>query len=159
MRSSTRRSGGSVLPAAFAALFAAVALPACCQVAPPAPLLLPTPLTLPEAITLALRQQPQQYLARTQVTQAQGQKLQAQSQYFPTLTPSYQYQNNKQNLYGLNSGGTSTITDCRDGSGNRDDNHWNDRDSRNDDKRFQPRQRSQHRARRRAECRPQPDPL
>ena len=76
-----------------------------CQVAPPAPLVLPAPLTLPEAIRLALRQQPQLYLARTQVTQAEGQRLQAQSQYFPTLTPSYQYQNNSQTLYGVTTGG------------------------------------------------------
>ena len=88
----------------------AFALPGFCQVAPPPPLSLPTPLSLPQAIALALRQQPQQYLARTQVTQAQGQKLQAQSQYFPTLTPSYQYQNNSQTLYGVNSGQTSTVT-------------------------------------------------
>ena len=105
-----RRRGGAVSAAVFAASWAAAALPALCQVAPPAPLSLPTPLTLPEAIALALRQQPQQYLARTQVTQAQGQKLQAQSQYFPVLTPSYQYQNNRQNLYGVNTGGATTIT-------------------------------------------------
>lgn len=81
-----------------------------CQVAPPPPLVLPTPLSLPQAIALALRQQPQQYLARTQVTQAQGQKLQAQSQYFPLLTPSYQYQNNSQALYGVNSSQPSVVT-------------------------------------------------
>ncbi len=81
-----------------------------CQVAPPPPSSLPAPLTLPQAIALALRQQPQQYLARTQVTQAQGQKLQAQSQYYPTFTPSYQYQNNSQTFYGVSSGQTSTVT-------------------------------------------------
>lgn len=86
------------------------ALPGRCQVAPPPPLALPGPLTLPQAIALALRQQPQQYLARTQVTQAQGQRLQAQSQYYPTFTPSYQYQNNSQTFYGVSPGQTSTIT-------------------------------------------------
>ena len=91
-------------------LLALSALPAVCQVAPPPPLALPTPLTLPQAIALALRQQPQQYVARTQVTQAQGQKLQAQSQYFPILTPSYQYRNNSQAFYGVNSSQSSIIT-------------------------------------------------
>jgi len=91
-------------------LLAPAALPAVCQVAPPPPLALPTPLTLPQAIALALRQQPQQYVARTQVTQAQGQKLQAQSQYFPILTPSYQYRNNSQAFYGVNSSQSSIIT-------------------------------------------------
>ena len=86
------------------------ALPGHSQVAPPPPLALPTPLTLPQAIALALRQQPQQYLARTQVTQAQGQKLQAQSQYYPTFTPSYQYQNNSQTFYGVSSGQASSVT-------------------------------------------------
>ncbi len=79
-----------------------------CQVAPPPPQALPAPLTLPQAIALALRQQPQQYLARTQVTQAQGQKLQAQSQYYPTFTPNYQYQNNSQAFYGVSTGQTTT---------------------------------------------------
>ena len=91
-------------------LLAISALPASCQVAPPPPLRLPTPLTLSQAIGLALRQQPQQYVARTQVTQAQGQKLQAQSQYFPLLTPSYQYQNNSQALYGVSSRQSSIVT-------------------------------------------------
>ncbi len=96
---------------AFFALFAF--FPACsafCQVAPPAPLALPTPLTRPHALARALRQQPQQYLARTQVTQAQGQKLEALSQYFPVLTPSYQYQNTSSALYGVSPGGVTTIT-------------------------------------------------
>ena len=91
-------------------LFALAASPALCQVAPAPPLVLPTPLTLPQAIALALRQQPQLYLSQTQITQARGQKLQAQSQYFPVLTPSYQYQNTSQALYGLGSGGVSTVT-------------------------------------------------
>ncbi len=96
--------------AAVSALALLLALPASCQIAPPPPAALPTPLTLPQAIALALRQQPQQYLARTQVTQAEGQKLQAQSQYFPTLTPSYQYQNNSQTVYGVSPGQLSTVT-------------------------------------------------
>ncbi len=93
----------------FSFIFCA-ALPGRSQVAPPPPLALPAPLTLPQAIALALRQQPQQYLARTQVTQAQGQRLQAQSQYYPTFTPSYQYQNNTQSFYGISTGQTSTVT-------------------------------------------------
>ena len=93
------------------------AAPALCQVAPPPPLVLPTPLSLPEAVALALRHQPQQYLARTQVTQAQGQKLQAQSQYFPVLTPSYQYQNTSNALYGVGSGAATTFTTTGTGTG------------------------------------------
>lgn len=96
-----------LLPLGMTAL---LALPGPCQVAPPPPTALPAPLTLPQAIALALRQQPQQFLARTQVTQAQGQKLQAQSQYYPTFTPSYQYQNNSQTFYGVSAGQTSTVT-------------------------------------------------
>lgn len=84
--------------------------PAACQVVPPAPQTLPSPLTLPQAIAIALSHQPDQFIARDQQTQAQGQKLQAQSRYFPTLTPSYQYRNNRQNFYGLNSGGSTVIT-------------------------------------------------
>jgi len=103
--------------AALAVFALAAARPASCQVAPPAPLALPSPLSLPQAITLALRQQPQQYLSRTQITQAQGQKLQAQSQYFPVLTPSYQYQNTSNALYGVSSGGATTITTTGSGTG------------------------------------------
>lgn len=96
-----------LLPLGMTAL---LALAGRCQVAPPPPQVLPAPLTLPQAIALALRQQPQQFLARTQVTQAQGQRLQAQSQYYPTFTPSYQYQNNAQTFYGVSAGQTSTVT-------------------------------------------------
>ena len=72
-----------------------------CQVVPPAPTSLPIPLTLPEAISLALRHQPSQFIARDQLTQAQGQRLQAQSQYYPTLTPRYQFQRQNQTLLGI----------------------------------------------------------
>ena len=100
-----------------AAVLFSLARPAYCQIVPPAPLALPTPLTLPQALALALRQQPQQYLARTQVTQAQGQKLQAQSQYFPVLTPSYQYQNTSSALYGVSTSGVTTILTPTTGTG------------------------------------------
>ena len=100
------------VPRLALALAAALAAPtpAFCQVVPPAPQTLPSPLTLPQAIAIALGHQPDQFIARDQQTQAQGQKLQAQSRYFPTLTPSYQYRNNRQNFYGLNSGGSTVIT-------------------------------------------------
>ena len=91
--------------------------PVCCQVAPPAPLALPAPLSLPEAIALALQHQPQLYSARTQITQALGQKLQAQSQYYPVLTPSYQYQNTSNALYGVSSAGSTIITTTGSGTG------------------------------------------
>ncbi len=105
MRHAFRVYALSLLSLAFAAVS-----PAFCQVAPPAPLVLPSPLSLPEAIALALRHQPQLYSARTQITQAQGQRLQAQSQYYPVLTPSYQYQNTSNALYGVSSGGVTSIT-------------------------------------------------
>ncbi len=98
--------------APFAALLGlTLALPASAQVAPPAPTSLPTPLTLAQAVAIALAHQPQQYSARAQTSQALGQRQQARAQYFPVFTPSYQYQNNKRNLYGLNTGtGTTTTT-------------------------------------------------
>ena len=99
------------------ALSLAAAPPALCQVAPPPPLFLPAPLSLPEAIALALRHQPQLYSARTQITQAQGQKLQAQSQYYPVLTPSYQYQNTSNALYGVSPAGSTVITTTGSGTG------------------------------------------
>jgi len=94
------------------AVSAALASPALCQVVPPAPLSLPSPLTLSNAIAIALRHQPQQYIARDQITQAQGQKLQAQAEYFPVVTPTYQFQNRSQSVYGQTTGtsGLSTIT-------------------------------------------------
>ena len=103
-------SSRSLRPVLAAVLVLTCATPALCQVVPPAPQTLPSPLTLSQAIAIALSHQPDQFIARDQQTQAQGQKLQAQSQYFPKLTPSYQYQNNRQNFYGLNSGGSTVIT-------------------------------------------------
>ena len=90
------------LPALLALTALALIAPAACQVVPPAPRTLPTPLTLDQAIAIALSHQPQQFIARDQITQAQGQKQQAQSRYFPTLTPTYQYQNTSQTAFGLN---------------------------------------------------------
>ena len=103
-------SSCSLRPVLAAGLVLACAAPALCQVVPPAPQTLPSPLTLPQAIAIALGHQPDQFIARDQQTQAQGQKLQAQSRYYPTVTPSYQYQNRRQNFYGLNSGGSTVIT-------------------------------------------------
>lgn len=80
------------------------------QVVPPAPTTLPTPLTLKDAIGIALQHQPQEYIARNQISQAQGQKQQAKAQYYPKLTPSYQFQNRSQSLYGLNTGSSVTNT-------------------------------------------------
>ena len=94
------------LPTLLALTSLALIAPAACQVVPPAPRTLPTPLTLDQAIAIALSHQPQQFIARDQITQAQGQKQQAQSRYFPTLTPTYQYQNTSQTAFGLN--GTAT---------------------------------------------------
>ncbi len=96
-----------VLPLALLTA-AALCLPARSQnwpaTVPPPPTSLPSPLTLGQAIAIALGHQPQQYVARAQVTQALGQRQQANAEYFPTFTPSYQYQSRRQNLYGVNAG-------------------------------------------------------
>ncbi len=106
-----------LLAALILAAGAALPFPAFCQVVPPAPTTLPTPLTLSDAIAIALRQQPQQYIARDQVTQAQGQKQQARSRYFPTLTPSYQYQNRSQSVFGVGAGSSTFTTGTGTGIG------------------------------------------
>lgn len=108
-RTTERKRPLRFLAALALAAGAATPVPAFCQVAPAAPTTLPTPLTLSDAIAIALRQQPQQYIARDQLTQAQGQKQQARARYFPTLTPSYQYQNRSQSFFGVNSS-SSTFT-------------------------------------------------
>ena len=46
----------------------------------------------------------------TKSPRRRGQKLQAQSQYFPTLTPSYQFQNRTQTAYGLTTGSSNSTT-------------------------------------------------
>ena len=87
--------------------------PAQAQVAPSAAgvRVPPGPLTLAQALAIALRQQPTEYIARTQITSAGGQKAQAQARYYPTLTPSYQYQDRRNRFYGVTlGGGTSTTT-------------------------------------------------
>lgn len=79
---------------------------------------LPSPLNLTDAISIGLRQQPQGYLARTQQTQASGQKTIARAQYLPVVTPSYQFQRVEQNRYGAGSayvintgsGGAQTVS-------------------------------------------------
>ena len=90
----------------FSIVLVALPVTAPCQVVPPAPTTLPSPLSLQAAITIALRQQPQLSIARDQITQASGQKLQAQSQYYPTLTPRYQFQSRRQTFLGLS---TNTV--------------------------------------------------
>ena len=83
---------------------------ACAQVAPSAGAVraLPTPLTLADAVAIALRQQPTGYIAQTQITSANGQKVQARAQYFPTLTPTFQYQDSRNTFYGISTGGGTT---------------------------------------------------
>jgi outer membrane protein TolC len=62
---------------------------------------LPAPLSLPQALAIALRRQPQRYLAQTSTTEALGRKQQAKAQYYPTLTPTYEFQNSSNALYGV----------------------------------------------------------
>ncbi len=110
-------------PRLFVLLFALLTLPCAvhAQVAPSAGAVrvLPAPLTLAEAVTIALRQQPSEFIARTQITSANGQKAQARAQYFPTLTPTFQYQDTRDTFYGVTVGGgtTSTVTTGPSGGG------------------------------------------
>lgn len=96
---------------AFCLLFCLQGSAGRAQVAPPAsaPLALPAPLTLADALRIALRRQPAEFLARTQITSASGQKAQARAQYFPTLTPAFQFQDSRNSYYGLNVGGASSV--------------------------------------------------
>jgi len=105
---------------------AALGLAACppaarAQVAPSAGAVrsLPTPLTLADALAIALRQQPTGYIAQTQITSANGQKAQARAQYFPRLTPSFQYQDSRNTFYGISTGGgaSSIVTTTPTGTG------------------------------------------
>ena len=73
---------------------------------------LPTLLTLQDAIAIALREQPQQSITAAEVNSALGTKEQAQSAYYPTITPSYSFENNRSTEYGIaqNQYVTSSIT-------------------------------------------------
>jgi OMF family outer membrane factor len=94
------RNAGRIFAAAFLAALMALAGAASAQVARPLVTALPSPLTLSQAINIALRHQPQAFVSKDQVTQAAGQKQEAESQYFPILTPSYQYQDHSTAAYG-----------------------------------------------------------
>jgi outer membrane protein TolC len=89
------------------------------QVAPKAATAVPDTLTLDDAIAIALRQQPQLFTAYTQVTQANGQKQQAQAQYYPTVTPTYTFQDSSHSSYGVATsglgGGASAVQITRGG--------------------------------------------
>lgn len=79
--------------ALFVALAATIAVPAIAEVTPtPVPTTVPDPLSLQQAITIALQHQPNQYAAQAQQTEAAGTVMQAKSQYFPTVTPTYTYE-------------------------------------------------------------------
>ena len=69
---------------------------------------LPTPLTLADAVAIALRRQPTEFIARAQITSANAQKAQAKAQYFPTLTPTLQYQDTRDTFYGVSVGGSTS---------------------------------------------------
>ena len=73
-----------------------------------------------QALAIALRQQPQQYIAKASTTEALGNKQQATAQYFPTLTPAYQYENNSRSLYAVPVQTFTTPTSNRDDDGHRD---------------------------------------
>jgi len=87
--------------AAAASLIGGIA-PARAQVAPPGTAVtLPNPLSLDQALVIALRHQPQRYAGLAQVNVAAGQKEEAVAAYFPSVTPSYQYQNKSAAVFGV----------------------------------------------------------
>lgn len=76
--------------------------PALAQVAPPGTAaVLPSPLSLDQALQIALRQQPTRYAALAQVNASKGQKEQAVAQYFPSIIPTYEYQNKSTAVFGV----------------------------------------------------------
>ncbi len=87
----------------------------------PAPLMvkLPAVLTLKDAVAIALREQPQQTISKAGIDSALGVRQEAQSQYYPTVTPSYTFENNRSVEYGItqNQISTSTIAPGSTGSG------------------------------------------
>lgn len=97
------RHGRLVAVALFVGFAGIVPLaPAGAQVAPSGTAAtLPSPLTLDQALAIALRQQPERYSALAQVTSAQGEKEEAVAKYFPTLIPTYQFQNTTSAIYGV----------------------------------------------------------
>jgi outer membrane protein TolC len=78
------------------------------SVPPPVITRLPAVLTLKNAIAIALRQQPSEAISKASVDSALGAKEQAKSQYFPTVTPSYTFQNNRGVEYGITQSTVST---------------------------------------------------
>jgi outer membrane protein TolC len=76
--------------------------PAQAQVAPSGTaVVLPTPLSLDQALQIALRQQPTRYAALAQVNSSKGQKQEAVAQYFPSVIPTYSYQNKSTAVFGV----------------------------------------------------------
>jgi outer membrane protein len=58
-------------------------------------------LTLKDAIAIALREQPAQAISEASVNSALGSREETKSQYFPTVTPSYTFENNRSVEYGI----------------------------------------------------------
>jgi outer membrane protein len=81
-------------------------------VPPPIVTPLPSLLTLQNAIAIALREQPQQQIAQAGIDSALGSRQEATSQYYPAITPSYTYDNDRSSEYGITRSqfSTSTIT-------------------------------------------------
>lgn len=69
---------------------------------------LSAPLTLDQAIQIALTNQPQIFIARSQVTSSKARVTQAESSFFPQIEPSYTYSNQTSRV---NSRSTNTESD------------------------------------------------
>jgi outer membrane protein len=92
---------GTLCLAGFCFLFQAANVTAAPANPPPIMTHLPAVLSLKEAVAIALREQPQQSIAKANVDSALGSREQAKSQYFPSVTPSYTFENNRSVEYGI----------------------------------------------------------
>jgi outer membrane protein len=69
---------------------------------------IPTVLTLKNAIAIALREQPQAEIAKGNVDSSLGARQEANSRYFPSITPSYTFESNRSVQYGITQNQFST---------------------------------------------------
>jgi outer membrane protein TolC len=99
-RTSRHVAGSIICVSLISAAVAASAL-ASQPVPPPIVTHLPSVLTLQDAIAIALREQPQVTVAKASVDSALGTREQASSEYLPTITPTYSFENNRDVEYGI----------------------------------------------------------
>jgi outer membrane protein TolC len=96
-----RLCAGAILFAGFNTALVTTQVMADQPVPPPMVTHLPAVLTLKDAIAIALREQPAQAISEASVNSALGSREETKSQYFPTVTPSYTFENNRSVEYGI----------------------------------------------------------